>query len=112
MGYILTGIIVMFCVEFLLSKDKFNQQTIINFENGSLTIDRSWKPNQDMTIEIKKNGQMSKINFKNNKNIYSYQIQNISHQLLNKGKTPQFPSMTIEEIEINTKILDEWINFK
>lgn len=93
-------------------KDKFNQQTIINFENGSLTIDRSWKPNQDMTIELKKNGQMSKINFKNNKNIYSYQIQNISHQLLNKGKTPQFPSMTIEEIEINTKILDEWINFK
>ena len=93
-------------------KDKPSQQTIINFENGSLTIDQSWTPDQDMSIKLTKGNEKSKIDFKNNENIYSYQIQNISDQILNKEITPQFPSMTMKEIEINTKILDDWINFK
>ena len=93
-------------------KDKPSQQTIINFENGSLTIDQSWTPDQDMSIKLTKGKEKSKIDFKNNENIYSYQIQKISDQILNKEITPQFPSMTMKEIEINTKILDDWINFK
>ena len=93
-------------------KDKPSQQTIINFENGSLTIDQSWTPDQDMSIKLTKGNEKSKIDFKNNENIYSYQIQNISDQILNKEIIPQFPSMTMKEIEINTKILDDWINFK
>tara|TARA_B100001564_G_scaffold313666_1_gene287308 strand:- start:416 stop:1450 length:1035 start_codon:yes stop_codon:yes gene_type:complete len=93
-------------------KDNLNQQTKINFENGSLIIDQSWVPDQDMVINLKKGNEISKINFTNKANIYSYQIQNISDQLLNGVITPQFPSMTKEEIEINTKILDDWINFK
>ena len=93
-------------------KDKPSQQTIINFENGSLTIDQSWTPDQDMSIELIKGNEKSKIGFKNNENIYSYQIQKISDQILNKEITPQFPSMTMKEIEINTKLLDDWINFK
>ena len=93
-------------------KDKPSQQTIINFENGSLTIDQSWTPDQDMSIKLTKGNEKSKIDFKNNENIYSYQIQKISDQILNKEITPQFPSMTMKEIEINTKILDDWINFK
>ena len=31
---------------------------------------------------------------------------------IDKKKIPKFPSMTIEEIEINTKILNSWINLK
>ena len=93
-------------------KDKPSQQTIINFENGSLTIDQSWTPDQAMSIELIKGNEKSKIGFKNNENIYSYQIQKISDQILNKEITPQFPSMTMKEIEINTKLLDDWINFK
>lgn len=93
-------------------KDKPSQQTIINFENGSLTIDQSWTPDQDMSIKLTKGNEKSKIDFKNNENIYSYQIQKISDQILNKEITPQFPSMTMKEIEINTKLLDDWINFK
>ena len=93
-------------------KDKPSQQTIINFEKGSLTIDQSWTPDQDMSIKLAKGNEKSKIDFKNNENIYSYQIQNISDQILNKEITPQFPSMTMREIETNTKILDDWINFK
>ena len=35
-------------------KDKPSQQTIINFEKGSLTIDQSWTPDQDMSIKLAK----------------------------------------------------------
>ena len=91
-------------------KDNLNQKTIINFEQGSLIINQSWVPDQKMVIEQKKGNEISKIDFRNNENIYSYQIQNISNQILNKKTTPNFPSMTLEEIEMNTKILSDWIN--
>ena len=91
-------------------KENFNQQTIINFEDGSLTIDQSWVPDQKMFILQKKGNKILKIDFKNYKNIHSYQIQSISNQILNKKKSPHPPSMTLKEIEINTKILSDWIN--
>ena len=93
-------------------KDNPNQQTIINFENGSLTINKSWLPDKEMFILQKKGDEILKIDFRNNENIYSYQIQNISNQIIKDKKNPCFPSMTLEEIEVNTKILEDWINFK
>ena len=93
-------------------KENLNQQTIINFEDGSLTVDQSWVPDQIMFIVQKKGNEISKIDFKNNENIYSYEIQNISNQILNGKKNPSFPSITLEEIEINTKILCDWVNLR
>ena len=64
------------------------------------------------------------INFSNNEIIFifnkvnkKYNIELIymfvnEYQLLNNSMTPSFPSMTIKEIEINTKILNDWINLK
>ena len=91
-------------------KENLNQQTIINFEDGSLTVDQCWVPDRKMFIVQKKRNEVSKIDFKNNENIYSYEIQNISNQILNGKKNPSFPSITLEEIEINTKILCDWVN--
>ena len=91
-------------------KDDPNQQTLINFEDGSLTINQSWVPDQEMFILQKKGNKRLKIDFKNYKNIHSYQIQSISNQILSKKKSPHPPSMTLKEIEINTKILSDWIN--
>jgi hypothetical protein len=51
------------------------------------------------------------MNFENNENIYSYQIESISNQLLSRKFKAIFPSLTIEEIEINSNLLDRWINF-
>ena len=93
-------------------RDKKNQQTIIQFENGTLKIDYSWLPKQNTTIELNRNNEISKISLKNNSNIYSHQIKNISDQLLDDLITPRFPSMTMKEIKTNTKILNDWINFK
>ena len=91
-------------------KDDPNQQTIINFEDGSLIINQSWVPDKEMFILQKKGNKILKIDFKNYKNIHSYQIQSISNQILDKKKSPHPPSMTLKEIEINTKILSDWIN--
>ena len=93
-------------------QENLNQQTIINFEDGSLTIDQSWVPDKKMFIVQKKGKIITKIEFSNNENIYSYQIQNISQQILNDKRNPNFPSITLEEIEINTKILSDWINLR
>ena len=93
-------------------KDTLDQSTKIIFENGSLHINETWTPKQNMTINLINNHNSNIINFKNNDNIYSYQIQSISEQLLNKKITPSFPSMSMKEIEINTSIMESWINFK
>ena len=69
-------------------------------------------PDLYTVIDQKKGNEISNIDFKNNENIYSYQIQSISEQILDKKITPKFPSMSLEEIEINTKLLSNWINFK
>ena len=93
-------------------KDNFDQKTIINFENGSLSINQTWVPDLYTVIDQKKGNEISSIDFKNNENIYSYQIQSISEQILDKKIAPKFPSMSLEEIEINTKLLSNWINLK
>ena len=92
-------------------KDNFNQSTEINFEKGSILIDESWVPNEKMTMHIKNQDNKTVMNFENNENIYSYQIESISNQLLSQKFKPIFPSLTIEEIEINSNLLDRWINY-
>jgi predicted dehydrogenase len=92
-------------------KDNPNQFTKLNFEYGSLSIDKSWLPDQVSKIKLVSKDKESTINYENNSNIYSYQIENISDQLTNKNIIPTFPSMTLREIEFNTKLLENWINF-
>ena len=65
-----------------------------------------------MSVSIKNQNEISKIDFFNDMNIYAYQIKAISSQLLDKKTNPTFPSITMEEIEINTKIIEDWINSK
>ena len=64
-----------------------------------------------MKIHIINQDNKTVMNFENNENIYSYQIESISNQLLSRKFKPIFPSLTIEEIEINSNLLDRWINF-
>jgi len=93
-------------------KDNFNQSTKINFKNGSILINESWVPNKKMTMQITNRDNITTMNFENNENICSYQINNISNQLLNQKIKPIFPSLNIEEIETNSSLLDRWINFE
>jgi len=93
-------------------KDKFDQSTEINFEKGSILINETWVPNKKMTMHIVNQGNGNTMAFENKENICSYQIDNISSQLLNQKVKPVFPSLTIDEIETNSDLLDRWINFE
>ena len=91
-------------------KDKMSQRTLINFEKGFISVNESWTPQEEMEIQIEIDNVKKSIKFVNYKNIYSHQIENISDQLLNKNKSPIFPSISLNEIELNTKILSKWLN--
>ena len=93
-------------------KDKLNQNSKIYFEQGLLDIQETWVPSGDMSIKMTNHNKNEIINFKINENIYSYQIENISKELLNKNSKANFPAISIDEIEINTKLLEDWINYK
>lgn len=93
-------------------KDKLNQNSKIYFEHGHVDIYESWVPGKNMSIEMTNRNEKTQINFKNNDNIYSYQITNISEQILSKKIEANFPSISINEIGINTKLLEDWINYK
>ena len=62
-----------------------------------------------MTINLQLNKKMDSLEFKNDKNFYSHQIENISKQLINKKNKPTFPAISIEEIDFNTELLEQWI---
>ena len=89
-------------------KEKMNQNTFINFTNGSINIEETWDPTNNQKILIINKSDKKKLEFKNN-NIYSYQIKNISNQLLDNQISPIFPSINLDEIEKNTYLLDKWI---
>lgn len=94
--------------------DKPNQITKIFFEKGEIAIDKSWNPIKDIKVilyDYKKNIMTIK-KFNNERNVYSNQIENISKQILSNFKTPKFPSIGLEEMKLNTFILEKWYNFK
>ena len=86
-------------------KDKMCQRTRIYFEKGSISINESWTPLKEMEILIEIDNVKKSIKFDNYENIYSHQIENISNQLLKVNTSPIFPSISLDEIELNTKIL-------
>ena len=90
-------------------KEKMNQNTRINFTNGYILIEDTWAPGKNMQIIIFEKKKEKKIEFVN-ENIYSYQIKSISNQLIENKIDPIFPSMNLNEIEMNTFLLSKWIN--
>ncbi len=90
-------------------QEKNNQNTKINFTNGHILIEDTWAPGKNMQMIIFDKDKKKKIEFKND-NIYSYQIKSISNQLIENKIDPIFPSMNLNEIEMNTFLLSKWID--
>ena len=72
-----------------------------------ISIDKSSK--QFYTSEIKSDKNYS-MKFDKVKNIYSYQIECISKNLLDKNYKPTFPVMSLNETVQNMEIIDMWLN--
>ena len=89
-------------------KENLGSQTVIKAEKGNIIIPDTWK-GQDIIVKYK-NEKKKIINFKNKKNIYTYQIEQISSNLLNGITKPNFPVMNISETISNIKIIECWLN--
>jgi len=89
-------------------KKNLGNKSEIICEKGKIIIDDTWLGCSNI---IKINDNKHKlIETKNNKNIYSHQIQNISKNILNGFFQPQYPGMSFEETLLNMKKINEWLN--
>ena len=89
-------------------KENLGSQTVIKGEKGDIILPDTWK-GQDIIIKYK-NEKKKIIKFENKKNIYTYQIEQISSNLLDGITKPKFPVMNISETISNIKIIEEWLN--
>jgi predicted dehydrogenase len=83
-------------------------KSIIKGDKGYITINNTWKGN-DNVILTKENKNKVK-SFNDNKNIYSYQIEQISKNILNGKNKASYPGMNLDETLLNMKIIEEWLN--
>ena len=90
-------------------KKNLGSKSLIHGEKGTILLNKSWSGG-NIIIHLKGNSE-EKINFANNKNIYSYQIEEISKNLIKGLNKINFPIMSLEETLINMKIIDGWLNY-
>lgn len=83
-------------------------KSIIKGNNGEITINDTWKGGN--SVIINKKGKNEVKYFDDSKSIYSYQIEQISQNILNGQKKVKYPAMDFEETLFNMKIIDEWLN--
>ena len=88
-------------------KKNLGSQTIIRGEKGDILLPDTWG-GENIIIKYK-NGKKKMIKFENKKNIYTYQIEQISSNLLDGITKPKFPVMDINETILNIKILERWL---
>jgi len=89
-------------------RDDIGKKTVILGENGKIIMENIWNSEQPK-IEIV--GKTNKIlNFENQKNIYSLEIENISKDIIDNKIESSFPGINKKEILFNTKLINSWIN--
>jgi predicted dehydrogenase len=84
------------------------KKSIINCEKGRLEINNTWL-NPEKIIKVV-NGNTDIIEQKMTKNIYSYQIENVSKSIIENKKQILFPGIEIKDTLLNTEILEKWLN--
>ncbi len=73
-----------------------------------LIIKNTWTGKTEIIKNI--NGVGKTLKNKLEKNIYSYEIENISKDILEGATKPTFPSVSIDKTIINTEILESWLS--
>lgn len=94
-------------IEASFKKELGSSSEIIG-DKGSIKIDNTWFGGEK--IIIKRNNCNQIINTKDYRNIYSYQIQNISENIYSNTFQSQYPGMTLKETLLNMKTIDDWLN--
>jgi len=88
-------------------KKNLGNKSIIYGKNGKIILEDTWK---GKSVIIQKNFKKTKeYNFTNRNNIYSYQIEKISENILKGIKRIKYPGMKIEETVSNMQIIENWL---
>ena len=90
-------------------KDDLGNKSIIYGERGTILLNDSWLGG-DIIISSKDKPEQ-KLHFKTDKSIYGYQIEEISKNLIQGLNKVNFPIMNLDEILLNMKIIDDWLNY-
>ena len=87
---------------------KIGNKTIILGDQGQITIEDSWNPNNSILKILGKKNKLRE--FKEIKNIYALEIDNISKDIIESKTQASFPGMSKKNILLNSKIITDWIN--
>ena len=90
-------------------KNNLGSKSVIYGEKGTIFLDNSWSGG-NIIVHSKDNSEQ-KMSFANNKNIYGYQIEEISKNLIQGLNKINFPIMSLEETLLNMKIIDDWLGY-
>ena len=88
--------------------ENLGNKTVIKGEKGIITLNNSFL--NIGGLELSREKKTIRFNNSDLKNIYSYEIENISKYILDEKKQKTFPLMSIKETLINMKIIDNWKN--
>ena len=90
-------------------KYNLGNKSIIYGEKGNIFLNNSWFGGD--IIVSSKDKPKQKLHFETDKNIYGYQIKEISKNLIQGLNNVNFPIMSIDETLLNMKIIDNWLNY-
>lgn len=83
-------------------------KTIISGELGQVILEQSWNSNNTELKILNKENKL--YTYKNIRNLYSLEIENISNDIYKKKVEATFPGISKNNILLNSKIIDHWIN--
>ena len=83
------------------------KKTEIIGNKGKITIEDTWHGNGFILINT--DDKDKKFIIDTEKNVYSYQIEFLSKNILEGKNKPDFPGMTFEDSLINMNIIDDWL---
>jgi predicted dehydrogenase len=88
--------------------EKLGNETLIICEHGEILIENSWVSKKS---KVKIKGKINKeYRFDLLKDVYSLQIEKISKDILDNKTEASFPGTNKNDIFLNTKLLEKWIN--
>lgn len=90
-------------------KKNLGENSEIKGEKGKILIKNTWSGSENI-IKINNKNISETIKIENRKNIYSYQIQNVSQSIIDGVFSPQYPGMSLKETLINMELINEWLN--
>ena len=90
-------------------KHDLGNKSIIYGEKGTILLNNSWLGG-DIIVRSKDKTEQ-KLSFENDKNIYGYQIEEISKNLIQGLSKVNFPIVSLDETLLNMKIIDDWLSY-